>query len=202
MESAPPLNLSTTVKVEDLQAMVPEEAAQEYTVEGEVVSEAGTTVDEEANTLGTDGDEGNVQKIQNDLDIVQEDTKENLTSDVSLFESKIHPNAKEKDYKCSECQAEFVRASQLRAHERSHYEEQVGSGFSLSFFICLFLDFSILMWVSHLMAVWQSSWRYSPFLSGLSSGPNIMYDLLSAYCTLPPPLHSSPKHSRPFCPHG
>ncbi|MPC19655.1 hypothetical protein E2C01_012579 [Portunus trituberculatus] len=124
MESAPPLNLSTTVKVEDLQAMVPEEAPQEYTVEGEVVSEAGTAVDEETNALGTDEDEGNAQEIQNDPDLEEEDTKENLTSDVTAFASNSHPNAEGKDYKCSECQAEFVRASQLRAHERTHYEEQ------------------------------------------------------------------------------
>ena len=125
MESAPPLNLSTTVKVEDLQAMVPEETDQEYTVEGEVVSEAGTTVDDETDPLATDEDECNVKDVHNDLDMIKEDTKENLTSDVPLFESNSHSNAKEKDYKCSECQAEFVRASQLRAHERTHYEEQV-----------------------------------------------------------------------------
>lgn len=139
MESAPPLNLSTTVKVEDLQAMVPEEAPQEYTVEGEVVSEAGTTVDEEVNALGTDDDEGDAQEIHNDLDLEQEDTKENLTSDVSVFASKSHSNGEGKDYKCSECQAEFVRASQLRAHERTHYEEQVRRSRSLSIVFCFSL---------------------------------------------------------------
>lgn len=102
--------------------MVPEEAAQEYTVEGEVVSETGTTVDEEGNT---DREEDSVQEVQNDEDIEQEDTKENITSDTALLGSKSHSNVKENDYKCSECQAEFVRASQLRAHERTHYEEQV-----------------------------------------------------------------------------
>lgn len=135
MESAPPLNLSTTVKVEDLQAMVPEEAAQEYTVEGEVVSDTGTTLDEETNPLETDGEEGDIQETQKDIHIVKEDIKENLTSDVALFEPNIHSNTKEKDYKCSECQAEFVRASQLRAHKRSHYEEQVQNGCRFSFFI-------------------------------------------------------------------
>lgn len=102
--------------------MAPEEAAQDYTVEGEVVSETGTTVNEECIT---DKEEDNVQDIQNDQDVEQEDTKENITSDTTLFGSESHSNAKENDYKCSECHAEFVRASQLRAHERTHYEEQV-----------------------------------------------------------------------------
>lgn len=122
MESAPPLNLSTTIKVEDLQTMVPEEAPEEYTVEGEVVSETETTIDDEGNI---EKEEDTLQDIQNDEDIVQEDTKENITSDKALHESKGRSNRNENDYKCAECQAEFVRASQLRAHERTHYEEQV-----------------------------------------------------------------------------
>lgn len=120
MESAPPLNLSTTIKVEDLQTMVPEEAPQEYTVEGEVVSETGTIADEEGNT---DKEEDNSQEVQDKQEGGHEDTKENITSETSILG--ISSNLDENDYKCSECQAEFVRASQLRAHERTHYEEQV-----------------------------------------------------------------------------
>lgn len=119
MESGPPLNLSTTIKVEDLQTMVPEEAPQEYTVEGEVVTEeVGAAVDEEGNT---DKEEDIDQESQDEKKTGNEDTKEKITSDTGLGGT----NTNDTDYKCPECQAEFVRASQLRAHERTHYEEQV-----------------------------------------------------------------------------
>lgn len=132
MESAPPLNLSTTIKVEDLQTMVPEEAAQEYTVEGEVVTEeAGAAVDEEGNT---DKEEDIDQEFQDEEKTGNEDTKENITGDTDA----LGTNTNETDYKCAECQAEFVRASQLRAHERTHYEEQVRR--SLSTYCSIFLS--------------------------------------------------------------
>nr|XP_045595079.1 uncharacterized protein LOC123756114 [Procambarus clarkii]XP_045595080.1 uncharacterized protein LOC123756114 [Procambarus clarkii]XP_045595081.1 uncharacterized protein LOC123756114 [Procambarus clarkii]XP_045595082.1 uncharacterized protein LOC123756114 [Procambarus clarkii]XP_045595083.1 uncharacterized protein LOC123756114 [Procambarus clarkii]XP_045595084.1 uncharacterized protein LOC123756114 [Procambarus clarkii]XP_045595085.1 uncharacterized protein LOC123756114 [Procambarus clarki len=111
MESAPPLNLSTTVKVEDLKAMVPDENAHEYTVEGELVDEASDAVGEDGNTLAMDEEEGH------------EDTKENLMTEAKLLASSPL-DSKEKEYKCSECPSAFARASQLRAHERTHYEEQ------------------------------------------------------------------------------
>lgn len=120
MESAPPLNLSTTVKVEDLKAMVPEEDSHEYTVEGELVDEASSAVDEDGNAQAMDEEEDNSQEMNH-----HEDTKENLISEAKMLSSRGRPYAREKDYKCPECPSEFVRASQLRAHERTHYEEQV-----------------------------------------------------------------------------
>ncbi|KAG0725413.1 Zinc finger protein 665 [Chionoecetes opilio] len=74
--------------------------------------------------------------MQNDLDIgveeeeedeeeeEEEDTKENLTDGGTYIGPSKSSNGRTKEYKCSECQAEFVRASQLRAHERTHFEEQ------------------------------------------------------------------------------
>ncbi|KAG7158777.1 Endothelial zinc finger protein induced by tumor necrosis factor alpha-like [Homarus americanus] len=120
MESGPPLNLSTTIKVEDLKAMVPEENTHEYTVEGELVEEASGALDEDGGTLAMDGHEGNSQELLNH----HEDTKENLMTETKLLSSRGRLGAKEKEYKCSECPSAFVRASQLRAHERTHYEEQ------------------------------------------------------------------------------
>lgn len=135
MESAPPLNLSTTIKVEDLKAMVPDEAAHEYTVEGELVPEESSTAagqDEDSDDAIVPGeDQEAVQEEEEQQEDggdggqeaeTTEDTKENLTN---ILTSNTRFYGRDKEYKCAECSLAFVRASQLRAHERTHFEEQV-----------------------------------------------------------------------------
>lgn len=130
MECGPPLNLTTTVKVEELKALVPEDVEpRDFTVEGELIEDS---VEKKQDAYSDDDPQENT-----DDDDAQENGEHRLALDEKDGETSLPHNESsspknpiygaEKSYKCPECNLCYSRASQLRAHERTHFEEQVNA---------------------------------------------------------------------------
>ncbi|XP_068231612.1 zinc finger protein 850-like [Palaemon carinicauda] len=115
MEPGPPLNLTTTVKVEELKVMAAEEEPRDFTVEGELVEEPDPIDSEKEDHVG-DSLNSNEDKLE-----LNEEAKENTV----MMTVKDSSYGATKSYQCLECHQCFSRASQLRSHERSHLEDQV-----------------------------------------------------------------------------
>ena len=137
MDSGPPLNLSTTVKVED--SMITENVLHPetvFTVDGVVVPENTKHVDRETTeevNLPTERDSDPLTiDHENPTDKTELKTNglvadRDVSSSVSSKDEATpsSSSSSNREYMCDECGKCFSRASQLRPHQRSHHEEQV-----------------------------------------------------------------------------
>ncbi|KAK7067056.1 hypothetical protein SK128_015328 [Halocaridina rubra] len=120
MDSAPPLNLTTTVKVKELEIEA-EDEPRDYTVEGELVEEA---VENEGQDPLTEDVHIKIDEKEIENEVKNNDKLHAVPTEEALV-PKNGISSFGKEYQCSSCAASFSRASQLRAHERSHVEEQI-----------------------------------------------------------------------------
>ncbi|KAB7493928.1 Zinc finger protein 84 [Armadillidium nasatum] len=117
MDSAPPLNLSTSIKVKDSLS------TPESDVSLPVKSELMQHPDSNQFVL--------LEHMPNEVEGVvitgeiNENSQTEKTPDLTKKEEATNGNESSESYVCSHCSEKFLRANQLRSHEKTHVEEKV-----------------------------------------------------------------------------
>lgn len=117
MDSAPPLNLSTSVKVKD--SLSTPESNVSLPVKSELVQHP------DSNQFVL------LEHMPNEVEGVvitgeiNENSQTEKTPALTKKDEATNENESSESYVCSHCSEKFLRANQLRSHEKTHVEEKV-----------------------------------------------------------------------------